>query len=259
MATFTMYLWEVLDSLYGDSMDPDDYEQMYDTVTVNGITYGKLPVLDDYEPIGLGFYPVFEEDYRRVINGKILDRYWNDEIGQETIEIFVHNLRRTMDQIMPYYNQLYATEALTFDNALKTMDIHSVGTNKMEATEKAKSLNTTDSKNKTGSRATNLNFPQTALAGDADYASSAVETNSNGSVDGKSEQENEGTTNSESNSDNRVTGYQGNLNNLVAAFRANVINIDLMILNDPQMKDCFMLLHNNGDEYTTSESRNGWY
>jgi hypothetical protein len=258
MATFTMYLHEVIESLYGDTIDTDDFEIAFESITFENVTYGKLPVLPQYDYIGLAYYPIFNENYRKILNGKIIEEYWNSEIGQETIEVFVATLRKAMNQIMPFYNELYASKMLTFEEALKTMDIHSVGTNIVTGEETLNSTNTSESETKSGSRSTNLVFPQTALAGNADYATSAVDSTSTNNADATGSQENESTTASESNSDNRVTGFQGNLNNLVAAFRANIVNIDEMLLADPKMKECFMLLANNGDEYTTSEYRYGW-
>lgn len=256
MGTFTIPLNEVVETLYGTSPDENDYEQPYESVTYGGITYGKLPVLPQYESIGLAYYPIFAEGYRKILNGKILDEYWNQEIGVETIELFTQTIRKKMDQVMPYYNSLYESTQLEFD-PLRTMDIQSVTSNTIEGTEVASANNETETKSTSGSRATNLNFPQTALAGDADYATSAVDSNSNSDVDGTSVQESNSTSNSESNSDSHVTGYQGIPANLITAYRNTLINIDLMIIDE--IKDCFMLLHNNGDEYFASESRYGWY
>lgn len=256
MATFTIPLKEVVEILYGTSMDEDDYEQEYGAITYGGITYGKLPILSDYTALNLAYYPIFAEGYRPILNGKILDEYWNQEIGTESIENFLLILRKKMDQIMPYFNELYESKQLEYD-PLKTMDIQSVGTSTTEGTETATANNTTDTTTKSGSRATNLNFPQTALADNADYATSAVDSNSSSDVDGTSVQESDSTSNSENTSDSHVTGYQGIPANLITAYRNTLINIDLMIIEE--IKDCFMLLHNNGDEYFATESRYGWY
>lgn len=256
MATFTIKLKDVIEELYGTSPDPDDWEQPYEAVTFAGSTYGKLPVLPDYEKINLAYYPLFNEGYRKILNGKIIDEYFNQEISTETIDNFLLIIRKKMDQIMPYFNELYLSKQLEFD-PLKTMDIHSVGTSIMEGNETVNGTNTTESDTKSGSRATNLNFPQTALAGNADYATSAVDSTSSSDVDATSTQDSSSASTSENSSDNHVTGYQGNISNLVMAYRATLINIDTMVISE--LSDCFMLLHNNGDEYFASESRYGWY
>lgn len=256
MATFTMQLKEVVETLYGTSPDEDEYEQVYEPVTYGGITYGKLPVLPEYDSINLSYYPIFAEGYRKILNGKILDEYWNQEIGTETIENFLLIIRKKMDQIMPFYNEMYESTQIQYD-PMRTMDIHSVGTNVTEGTESVQANNETETTTTSGSRATNLNFPQTALAANADYATSAVDSNSKSDVDGTSVQESDSTSNTESNSDSHVTGYQGIPANLITAYRSTLINIDMMILDE--IKDCFMLLNNNGDEYFAFESRFGWY
>lgn len=256
MATFTIPLCEVVETLYGTDPDELEYEQTYESVTFDGVTYGKLPVLPQYESINLAYYPLFDDGYRKILNGKILDHYWNQEIGTETIENFLLILRTTMDQIMPMYNQLYESQRLEF-NPLHTMDIQSETSSTSEGTDSVNANNATETKTSSGSRATNLNFPQTALAANADYASSAVDSNSDSDVDASSVQDSTSTSNSENSSDSHVTGYQGIPANLIMAYRASLINIDMMILDE--LKDCFMLLHNNGDEYFASESRYGWY
>jgi hypothetical protein len=247
MATFTMQLKDVIEHLYGTSMDPSEYVQEYASVTFKDVSYGKLPILSQYDSIGLAYYPLFHEGYRKILNGKIIDEYYNQEICTETIDNFTLILRKKMDQIMPYYNQLYASQELEFD-PLSTMDINSVGSAAVDGKEVVHADNVSETDSKSESRATNLNFPQTALAGNADYATSAVDSNSSGDVEATSKQDSDSTTNTESKNESRVTGYQGNLSNLIVAYRNSLLNIDTMVLDE--IKDCFMLLHNNGDSYT---------
>lgn len=247
MATFTMQLKDVVEHLYGTSPDPDDFVQEYAPATYNGVTYGKLPTVPQWDEIGLAYYPIFHTDYRAILNGKILDEYYNQEICTETIDNFTLILRKKMDQIMPYYNQLYLSQELEF-NPLLTMDIQSTGVNTVEGTETVHADNIAETQTKANSRATNMNFPQTALAGNADYATSAVDSNSDSDVDATSAQDSNSESNTASNSDTHVTGYQGNLSNLIVAYRNSLLNIDTMVLDE--IKDCFMMLHNNGDAYT---------
>lgn len=65
--------------------------------------------------VGLNEYPIWDEEYRAVLNKKILDHYWFREIGQETPGLFKFYLNRTMNEIMPYYNQLYKTTILEYN------------------------------------------------------------------------------------------------------------------------------------------------
>lgn len=60
-------------------------------------------------------YPIFDENYRKILNQKIINHYWFREIGQETPDRFNWMLAVKMDEIMPYYNQLYASQLIDFD------------------------------------------------------------------------------------------------------------------------------------------------
>ena len=53
------------------------------------------------------YYPIFDENYRAKLNGKIVAHYALREIGSETPQMFVFYLGRTMREQMDYFNQLY--------------------------------------------------------------------------------------------------------------------------------------------------------
>ena len=63
-----------------------------------------------YKKIGLDKYPIFDEAYRKTLNDKIIDHFYFREIGFETCAQFAWYLRRTMNEIMPYYNELYLAQ-----------------------------------------------------------------------------------------------------------------------------------------------------
>lgn len=65
--------------------------------------------------IGLKNYPIFDENYRTLLNQKIINHYYFREIAMETAELFKRYLNTTMNEIMPYYNQLYKSELLEFN------------------------------------------------------------------------------------------------------------------------------------------------
>lgn len=52
-------------------------------------------------------YPIFDEEYRAVLETKILKHYYTREIGEETVGLWKLRLDRKMNEIMPYFNQLY--------------------------------------------------------------------------------------------------------------------------------------------------------
>lgn len=239
MATFTMQLKEVIEYTDGD--------------------------------IGLDMYPIFDEAYRPGLNDKIIDHYYTQEIGVETIDMFRLAMRRRMNEIMPLYNQMLEAERRQVD-PFSTVDLRTVrtgsldeqGTSTQESTDTGEDTATGTSgntSNSTGrSRSVSSDTPQTMLAGDADYASSAADSTS--STDTTSDATDERTNNHEnsaaaSGADTRfqntdgeetVTGRQGVLGaDAWAAFQRSLVNIDMMIIDD--LKDLFMVVWNNGDEY----------
>lgn len=78
-------------------------------------------LVENHFDLGLKDYPIFDENYRETLNGKILGHYYFREIGFETAGLFKFYLNQTMSEIMPYYNQLYKSELIKFD-PLKNVD-----------------------------------------------------------------------------------------------------------------------------------------
>ena len=64
---------------------------------------------------GLDKYPIFDENYRKELNEKIINHYYFREIGFETAELWKFYLNNTLNEIMPYYNELYKTTLFEFN------------------------------------------------------------------------------------------------------------------------------------------------
>lgn len=60
-------------------------------------------------------FPIFKEEYRNVLAAKILEHYYNREIGYETYGLWKFKLGVRLNEIMPYYNQLYESTLLEFN------------------------------------------------------------------------------------------------------------------------------------------------
>lgn len=71
--------------------------------------------------LGLSTYPIFDEDYRPILNNKIIEHYAFREIGLETPALFARFMARKMGEIMVYYNQLYKSELIPIQ-ALTRLD-----------------------------------------------------------------------------------------------------------------------------------------
>lgn len=77
---------------------------------------GARPAIFDFP------YPIFDETYKAVLETKILKHYYTREIGEETYGLWKLRLDTKMNEIMPYYNQLYKSTLLEF-NPLYDVDI----------------------------------------------------------------------------------------------------------------------------------------
>ena len=191
---------------------------------------------------GLDSYPIWDASYRNVLNEKIIGRYWNREIGFETVQMFRFQIRRKMGEIMPYYNKLYASMQLDFD-PLSTIDIRTIGDNSTNSKERG--TNTANSVVNSGARSVSSITPQTQLSGNGDYADSMTDNNSetantsSANTTGESEQY--------ANLSSHTKGFQGSPADLIVKYRESLINVDLMVLDE--LSTYFMLITDAGDEF----------
>ena len=86
------------------------------------ITIKKL--LDNNFNFGLTDYPIFNETYRNTLNNKILNHYYMNEIGFETAELFKFYLNNKMNEIMPYYNELYKAQEKSINELLDNVNLY---------------------------------------------------------------------------------------------------------------------------------------
>lgn len=76
---------------------------------VNDILNASAPRIFDFN------FPIFDENYRLVLEKKILKHYYTREICAETVGLWKLWLDARMNEIMPYYNKLYESELLEFN------------------------------------------------------------------------------------------------------------------------------------------------
>lgn len=226
MPSFTLELWRVI------ALKPDDVPE------------------DTW--LGLNDYPLFDATYRDGLNTKIKNHFMYQEIGHETVEQFTFSMKRKMHEIMPLYNELYKTTQLEFD-PLSTMDIHTVTTGTQEQTSEGSTTSDTESDINAVSRNVVSNFPQTMLAGNKDYASNGADANSQTKTTADVTEESNATNNTIQDSDSRTTGYQGIPAQLLQAYRAAILNVDMLII--AELDELFMLTWGNADEYSRTKGR----
>lgn len=165
-------------------------------------------------------YPIFDENYRTILETKILKRYYTREIGEETVGLWKLRLDTRMNEIMPYYNKLYDSELIKI-NPLYTTDLkrtkniegntdknnrvesegkttndkteNTVGADKKTGTEETTGSNDgtvyTENNKENSSASTDIysDTPQGTLSNMADltYLTNARKISDNGSVTGK--------------------------------------------------------------------------
>lgn len=200
----------------------------------------------------LGNYPIFDEDHRAVLNRKIINHFWNREIGQETISLFRLQLMRRLDEIMPLYNQQYEISAIKF-NQLETVRVRNKALNNGESN--STSTGNTTSESGAKSRAVAQELPQTMLSGNGDYATNAQDNVSDSTANGTSTDTSSATQKQAS--DNVTTGFQGNAALMLLQYRQSLVNVDMMIIEE--LQNLFMLIWDNGDELAGNGITNGYY
>lgn len=95
-------------------------------------------------------YPIFDSKYKKTLETKILRNYYFREIGLETVQLWKEFLNTDLNNIMPYFNQLYKSELIKFDplqDVNYTRDYKGVKNNTLNNTE---DKNNTTTANKTG-------------------------------------------------------------------------------------------------------------
>lgn len=216
-------------------------------------------------------FPIWDEQYRSVLCSKILKHYYTREIGLETVGLWKLKLETKMNEIMPYYNELYKTTTMEY-NPLYDTDYYKTtkGTDTGE-NNRANQSNTLNNSTNTGSfdetgsnqgESKRVNkfsdTPQGGLIGieNDEYLTNATIENN----DGESSYEKGG--HNVNNITGSVAGTEsetGNFNTTrdyidhvfgkfpgrsyaknIKEYRDNLLNIDVMVIDE--LKDLFMLL-----------------
>ena len=210
-------------------------------------------------------FPIFDENYRQVLCRKILKHYYTREIAHETVGRWKLALNAKLNEIMPYYNQLYKSELLEF-NPFYDVDLtrSREGSGTSNRTSNNTETNSGTSKNvSSGSGTSNTDTlnrfsdtPQNSMdtQGIADSVPLTTvtkvnedNTTTNESTDTLTRNDNKTGSGTENinNTDKyieTVKGKQGteNYSSLLKKFRETFLNIDMMIIED--CSDCFFTL-----------------
>ena len=191
-------------------------------------------LIDNNFDFKMDSYPIFDENYRDTLNQNILYHYYENEIGFETASLFRFYLNQKLNEIMPYYNELYKVQKKLIDENLLLNNVNLteklIGSNKTETNSNSQSSNNgkslfqdtpqgqisqTDIDNQTW--ATNLTLNKNEIA-----------DQSNATGSGTNEYL------------KTIIGNNGGKFNIdvLNDIKNNLMNIDLMIIND--LNDLFM-------------------
>lgn len=215
----------------------------------------------------------FDEEYRSVLCQKILKHYYLREIGSETVGIWKLWMNTRLEEIMPFYNQLYKSALIEF-NPLYDVDLKRTHNRKIDSSKQDDGTNkvvsdgvSSESGTGSGSESGSSNStkkdlysdtPQGAITGleNENYLTNARKVTDNGSTSGNSSSEfsnsgtnkttvngetsNSGTANSLEDYAENVSGKQGteSYSSMLLKFRETFLNIDMQVIDE--FSDLFM-------------------
>lgn len=207
-------------------------------------------------------FPIFDENYRTVLEKKILKHFYTREICEETVGLWKLRLDTRLNEIMPYYNKLYESELIKFDplysdNLTRTRKTDFDSSRETSNNGKTTSNNNTQGSGN-GSTSNNGNdlysdTPQGSIVGldEGTYLTNARKTSDNSITTTTTSNTSSGSVDSSDNGlDNlnsteeyleKVNGWSGTSGSeLIIKYRETFLNIDVMILNE--LEDLFFQL-----------------
>lgn len=192
-------------------------------------------LIDNNFDFKMDSYPIFDENYRNTLNQNILYHYYENEIGFETAPLFRFYLNQKLNEIMPYYNELYKVQKKLIDDNLLL--------NNVNLTESLQGSNTTEtsSTSKSTNKSKNLfqDTPQGNISQQDINAQNVYATNitlNDNSINDNSSANGSGTNEYIK----TIIGNNGGKFNIdvLNDIKNNLMNIDLMVINE--LYDLFM-------------------
>ena len=207
----------------------------------------------------------FDESYRAILCQKILKHYYLREIGSETVGIWKLWLNTRLEEIMPFYNQLYKSALIEF-NPLYDVDLKRTHNRKIDSSKQDTGTSQSVSSgeiNASGTSSGSSNntkkdlysdTPQGAITGleNENYLTNARKVTDTGSTSNENsstgtnkttvndDTSNTGTANSLEDYVENVIGKQGSesYSSMLLKFRETFLNIDMQVIEE--FSDLFM-------------------
>lgn len=191
-------------------------------------------------------YEIFDTEYKPILERKIIRHFYTREIGQESVGLFKLNLSIMMNDIMPYYNQLYKSTLIEID-PITDMSYQRNGSESTSASESTlSSLSTSESTHTSEANSTSMwdmyqDTPQNQLAGveNLEYLTNADLRK--GNETGSASSTNEIASTGRGSLDRldskgyleRFSGYRSNNpSKLLSDYRETFLNIDMLIIGE---------------------------
>lgn len=254
MAKYTIRIKEILENYYGmpksdvpsfegTTLDGDVFTNPFDTSYKSPFEREKIPTPD--EVIEATWSKIFDFQFPKIkdfevgeLEQAILKAYYMREIGLETIARFKLALNQRLNQIMPYYIDLYESKKLVGDNPLENYDLHD--TSNRDTDSKGTSEGSGKSNTNANNKAILEDTPSSELDPSDNYATTITTNNSN--EDSTSSNNTSSTNNVNDKYQRDVHGIMGySKQDLLYRYRENIINIKDLIIGD--LADLFMSIY----------------
>jgi hypothetical protein len=186
-------------------------------------------------------YPIFDEKYRGVLETKIINRYFFREIGHETFAQFKHYLKTRLNEIMPYYNQMYESEGLiTKDDYFINLNTTEKHTRTVDQTSEGKSESTGNATATNSGKNVFSDTPQSAMADTDKYATTVTKDDETTVSDSSGDMTSSGTAKTIEEYTTEMLGGGGMRYNadILMEWRKSFLNIDKQICDE--LNDLFM-------------------
>lgn len=188
-------------------------------------------------------YPIFDENYRNILNTKILNHYYEREIGFETAPLFRFYLNNKLNEIMDYYNTLYIKQKSLIENIFDNVNIKE--SFEGNATNKTDTKSNSNSNSNSNSESNNRELYQLTPQGqikmqdlDSDevYATNYTKNknNSNSNIIDESSSTGESSATNTNDYIKTLVGRNGGKYNieLLNDLKNNLLNIDMMVIDE---------------------------
>lgn len=189
-------------------------------------------------------YPIFDENYRETLNNKILNHYFDAEIGFETAPLFRHYLLAKLNEIMPLYNIMYEKQKDLLENIFGNVNLTETfegeNSNNSNVSNNSQSNSTGNSNMKNLFQDTPQGELNTTSINNQKWATNLTlnENSTNGNITDNSTSV--GNSNGTNNYIKKIIGNNGGKYNieLLKEIQNSILNIDIMIINE--LQDLFM-------------------